>query len=207
MLDIYNQFRDFHVFKRFKYLLADWWNIDILIVVKENKKFFYDNTSQLSNPVVKELMGVSLFKNYFLSSINSMIKGNIDVDAGQISRPWKQTGLNLFIAPLGGEDSPMKAFLVATGFAPQKQEKLYHALSYLGLAQKAIVEKVKNLKKLSATDKVYIQKMLDILAGEFFFPSSRTEKARGNDSLSQQKKNQTKLRLYNRQISGYAISL
>ena len=168
MLDIYNQFRDFHIFKRFKYLLGDWWNMDILVVVKKGERFFYDNTKQLNNPIVKDLLESPLFKNYFLSSINSLINLKIDSSSELKKITWKQTGLDLFVVPLILKNTPLEAFLVATGFAFQKKEELYQALSYLGLSQKAIEQKTKNLKKLSPSDKVYIQKMLKILAEEFF---------------------------------------
>ena len=61
----------------------------------------------------------------------------------------------------------MEAFLVATGFAPQKEDRLSQSLLYLGLSKKAIEQKLKDLKKLSSTDEVYIQKMLRILSEEF----------------------------------------
>ena len=168
MLNIYNQFRDFHVFKRFKYLFGDWWNMDILVVVKSDKKFFYDNTDQLNNSIVKSLLQSSLFKNYFLGSINAAMNKKAISDQPPKLLSWKQTGLNLFIVPLAIKNTPLEACLVATGFAPKKGEHLYQSLSYLGLSQKAIEQKMKGLKQLSSADEVYIQKMLKILAEECF---------------------------------------
>ena len=168
MLHIYNQFRDFHVFKRFKYLLADWWGIDILVVVKVREKFFYDNVSQLNNPIVKDLLESTLFKNYFLSSLNKVMNKKENSSSNPKFLPWKQTGLDLFVVPLVLKDAPLEAFLVATGFASKRREKLYQSLSYLDLSKKAIEQKMKSLKKLSQTDEIYIQKMLRILAEEFF---------------------------------------
>lgn len=168
MLDIYNQFRDFHVFKRFKYLLGDWWNIDVLVVARSGKKFFYDSVNHLNNPVVKSLLESSLFKNYFLGSINTAINKRANSSQTLKQLAWKQTGLNLFIVPFILKNTPLEACLVATGFAPKKGEALYQSLSYLGLSKKAIEQKMKSLKKLSPADEVYIQKMLKILAEEFF---------------------------------------
>ncbi len=168
MFDIYNQFRDFHVFKRFKYLFADWWNIDVLVVVKRDNKFFYDNVGQLNNPVVKSLLGSSLFKNYFLGSVNNMINKKLNSNQPLKYLPWKQTGLRLFVIPFVLKNKPLSACLVATGFSPKKGEHLYQALSYLGLSKKAIEQKVQSLKQLSPADEVYIQRMLKILVEEFF---------------------------------------
>ena len=170
MLDIYSQFRDFHVFKKFKYLLGDWWDIDILVVVKRKDQFFYDNLNQLNNPVVKNLLSSSLFRNYFLKSIHSLLDKKLETNTELKKLPWKQTGLNLFIVPLVLKNKPLEAVLVATGFAPapHNQEKLFQALSYLNLSEQAIEQKTKNLKALSPTDNVYVEKMLQILAEEFF---------------------------------------
>ena len=168
MLDIYNQFRDFHVFKRFKYLLGDWWNIDVLVVARSGKKFFYDSVNHLNNPVVQSLLESSLFRNYFLGSINTAMNKKVNSSQTLKRLVWKQTGLNLFIVPFVLKNTPLEACLVATGFAPKKVELLYQSLSYLGLSKKAIEQKVQSLKKLSPADEVYIQKMLKILAEEFF---------------------------------------
>ena len=97
MLDIYNRFRDFHIFKKFKYLLGDWWNIDIFIVVKKEKKFFYDNVHQFNNPIVKSLFGSPVFRRYFFSSLNTAINKNSLSDGLPKMLPWKQTGLNLLL--------------------------------------------------------------------------------------------------------------
>lgn len=167
-MNIYNQFRDFHVFKRFKYLLGDWWNIDILVVVKSKNKFFYDNINQLHNPVVKSLLGSPMFKNYFLSSLELMMKRKTASYFSHQVISWKQTGLNLFVIPLVVEGSPLEAFVVATGFESKKPKKLAGALSYLGLSSPAVEQKMKTIKSLSPTDEIYIQKMLKILSEEFF---------------------------------------
>lgn len=168
MLKTYRQFRDFQIFKRFKNLLGDWWNIDVLVVIKEKDKFFYDSLYLLNNSVVKTLLKSPIFKNYFLSTINNSISKQTPFYSEAKSLAWKQTGLNLFIIPLRLEDQPVEAFLVSTGFAPEQPETLEQALSYLGLSTKAIEQKTKSLKKLSSADEIYVQKMLKILAEEFF---------------------------------------
>ena len=180
MLDIYNQFRDFHVFKKFKYLFGDWWNMDILVVVKQEKFFFYDNINGLNNSIIKSLLKAPLFKNHFLSSINTVMDKKANPSPSHKLLSWRQTGLNLFVAPLVLENAPLEAFLVATGFAPKREEELCQSLLYLGLSKAAIQQKMRHLKKLSQTDEVYIQKMLKILAEEFF-------------SLLQKKKKQDRL--------------
>ena len=168
MLDIYSQFRDFHIFKKFKYLLGQWWDIDILVVVKRKDQFFYDSLPQLKNPVVKDLLSSSLFKNYFLKSLQTFLKEKKNPDIVLKKFPWKQTGLNLLVVPLVLKDKPLEALLVTTGFAPHNEKKLFQALSYLNFSQKAMEQKIKKLKTLSPKDNVYIEKMLEILAEEFF---------------------------------------
>ena len=117
--------------------------MDILVVIKKDKKFFYDNTDQLNNPIVKSLLQSSLFKNYFLGSINTAMNKKTHSDQPSKFLSWKQTGLSLFIVPLTIKDTPLEACLVATGFAPKKGEHLYQSLSYLGLSKKAIEQKMK----------------------------------------------------------------
>ena len=168
MLSVYSQFRDFHVFKRFKSLFGDWWNMDILVVFKEDKKFFYDSLSQLNNPLVKSLLESSLFKRHFLRSVHAALSKKTEPVLPPRLLPWRQTGLSLFVIPFGEKKSAPEACLVATGFAPKDQKKLSQALLYLGLSEKAIEQKAKSLKELSSTDEVYIQKMLKILADELF---------------------------------------
>ena len=167
MLDIYARFRDFHVFKKFKQLLGDCWNVEIFVIVKNDKKFFYDNIGQLNNSVVKSLLKSSLFKNYFLGSINNVMKGKIDSKKTLTFVPWKQTGLDLFIVPLPCKNTSSQAFLVATGFAPKKEEQLYQSLLYLGLSKIVIQEQMKELKLFSPSNEVYIKEMLNILSEEF----------------------------------------
>ena len=188
MLNIYSQFRNFHVFKRFKHLLGDWWNMDILIVVKNKDKFFYDNIGQLNNTIVRSFLESPLFKNYFLSSVNMIMNKKTDPQTLSKMIPWKQTGLNLFIVPLALKDNSAEACLVATGFAPSKKEKLNQSLSYLNLSKKAIEQQLQNLKNLSQTDEIYIQKMLKILAEEFFLLFQEKQKqARLIEKLNQEK--------------------
>lgn len=166
MLNIYSQFRDFHVFKRFKYLFGDWWNIDIFIVVKSESKFLYDGVRQIKNPIINDLLLSPLFKSHFIGSLK-----NIFNQKDHYMNPklvvWKQTGLELFTAPLELKEGPFQAVLVATGFAPKKEEELYQSLLYLGLSKEVIEQRIKGLKKLDSSDKIYMQKMLTILAEEF----------------------------------------
>lgn len=169
MLDIYNRFRDFHVFKRFKYLIGDWWNIDIFIVVRDRKKFFYDSTHQLNNFLVKNLLESPVFKNYFLKSIHLAMNNKVQSHKDSKYIPWKQTGLDLFIVPFSSnKNTSLKACLVAAGFSPKKRGPLCQSLSYLGLSKKAIDQKIESLKSLSPEDEIHVQKMLKILVEDFF---------------------------------------
>jgi len=179
VLDTYSQFRNFHVFKRFKYLLSDWWNIDILVLVKNENKFFYDSLDHIYNPVVKRLLESSLFKNHFLSSLNSVI-GIRYLNPNPKLVSWKQTGLDLFVVPLNLKEHKSRAFLVATGFSPKKEKELKSALLYLGLSDSAVEKSLQNLKHFSSADEVYVQRMLRILSEEFF-------------TLLQEKKKQEKI--------------
>ena len=172
MLNLYKQFCDFHIFKKFKYLLGDWWNIDILVVVKEGKKVFYETSKPVNNPVVKVLLKSDVFKNYFLNSLNSVINKPFSEVQELHLVPWKQTGLDLFIVPvnfkLKHSSHSSNAFLIATGFFPKKEKELRQALSYLSLSDQAVQQIIKPLKALNPADEVYIQKMLKILAGRVF---------------------------------------
>ena len=181
-----NEIRDFHLFKRFKYLLADWWNIDTLIVVKKGTKLFYESSNELKNPIVKSLLQSSVFKNYFLSSLSPLInKSSKGLEPPKLL-PWKQTGLDLFVIPLILDRKRFPntfAFLIATGFAPKKKKELNQSLSYLGLSAKAIEQKKQFLRKLSSTDEIYIQKMLKILTEEFSISFKSRQALQGNQDL------------------------
>ena len=183
MFDIYSQFRDFHVFKRFRYLLGDWWNLDILIVIKDGKKVFYDNVSPLNNSIVKTFLSSPLFKSYFLKSLSLGLNKKTKTGSVPQFLSWKQTGLDLFVVPLELKSAPPKLFLVATGFASKRTKELSQSLSYLGLSKKAIEQKIKTLKQLSPKDEVYIQKMLKILSEELF---TLLQKGKKQESLIKQ---------------------
>ena len=171
MLNLYKQFRDFSTFKKFKELLADWWNLDVLIVVKKGPKLFCENSNSVHNPVVKLLLKSEVFKNYFFNSLKPIMKLSPKGFVTPQFLEWKQTGLDVFAAPLNfknkAESDNSQAFLVAVGFFPKRDKEFKQALSYLSLSDKAIEQKLSSLKKLSSTDEIYIQKMLKILAEEF----------------------------------------
>ena len=172
MLKLYKEFREFPVFKRFKNLLQDWWNLDVLVVVYEDQKLFCESFKSVRNPMLKLLFESDVFREYFFSSLKPALKKKAKSDQSNWLLPWKQTGLDLFVVPLNfklKEASPAsQAFLVAIGFFPKRQKELKQALSYMSLSTKAIEQKVKSFKKLSSSDEIYIQKMLKILAEEFF---------------------------------------
>ena len=184
-----NRIRDFHLFKRFKYLLADWWNIDTLIVLKKGDKFYYENTREFKNPVVESLLQSSVFKNYFLSSLNPLISKTSGELGDPKVLPWKQTGLDLFVVPLALQKNQFpdtfKAFLIATGFAPKRKKELNQSLSYLGLSAKAIEQKTELLKELDSTNEIYIQRMLKILAEELFISFKNRQALPDNQSFKE----------------------
>lgn len=169
MLGFYKQCRDIPAFKRFKELLADWWNLDILIAAKEGPKFFCENSRSVHNPVVKLFLESDVFKNYFFSSLKSVAKPSIKAAQSPRLLVWKQTGLDLFAVPLNFKlkaGSSAQFFLVAVGFFPKRNKEFRQALSYLSLSEKAVEQKIQSLKKLSVADEIYVQKMLQILAEE-----------------------------------------
>ena len=180
MLELYKQFRDFPVFKRFKNLLEDWWNLDVLIVAQKGQKLFCENSNSVKNPVVRILLQSNGFKNYFFSSLNPALNQKAKVAKNTQLLTWKQTGLDLFVAPLNfkleNASGFSKAFLVAVGFFPKREKEFKQALSYLSLSNKAIAQKLESLKKLNATDEIYVQKMLKILAEEFFLAFQKHQK-------------------------------
>ena len=189
-MKFYKQFREISAFKKFKDLLADWWNLDVLIVVKKGSKLFCDNSKSVNNTVIRLFLESNVFKNYFFSSLKPVI--NSTVKDAQIPKllAWKQTGLDLFVAPLNfkpqrSSNSP-QAFLIAGGFFPKREKEFKQALSYLSLSNKAIAQKINSLKKLSPTDEVYIQKMLKILAEEYVLSVQRQQE---NSSNSEEKSN------------------
>lgn len=175
--DIYSQFRDFPLFKKFKNLLNDRWGLDILIVIKRKEVFFYDNQKKLHNPIVKHLLSASIFKNYFIKAINDFLKQSQDIKKLKSVKKltWKQTGLQLFIHPLILENEPVQATLVATGVAPQEDQELRQALLYIKSDQNIQLDQ-NILQKLSPADSVYLEKILQILSHEFFTLLQRQQK-------------------------------
>ena len=185
---------NFHLFKKFKVILSDWWNVDILIVVQKDNKFFYEKSKSLSNPVVEFLLQFPVFKNHFFSSISS-IKKTSKESRNLESVVWRQTGLELWILPLffnklNLTSHSYKFFLIAAGVAPKKLKKIKQALSYLGLSDKASQGKIQFLKTLSHSEQSYIKEMLKILSEEFFLSFNPLIKKKQND-LSIQKSYQT----------------
>ena len=200
MLGLYKQFRDFSVFKKFKELLANWWGLDLLIVVKEGSKLFCENSNSVHNPIVKLFLKSDVFKNYFFSSLKPIIDSSSHSVVNPKFLEWKQTGLDLFVAPLSfnikSKSDFSQAFLVTVGFFPKREKELKQALSYLSLSKKAIEQKLNSLRKLSSTDEVYIQKMLKILAEDFL-----------NIFKKQQGKQEEKRKTVNNPIRAYGYMM
>ena len=169
MYSLYDQFKDFHVFKKFRDLISSWWNIDIFLVEKNQKNLFLPKEINLNNKVVKSLMGSDVFRNYFLQSLKSLEKEQSFKSKEFFSIKWKQVDIDILAIPLVLGDH-LEGYIVATGFLNSKKllENLKQALSYLNLSEEDIDRHLLELKSLNDSDKVYVEKFLSILAQESF---------------------------------------
>ena len=166
-----NNIRNFSALKKTKELLANWWNIDLLIAIKKEGRLFYENPKSFNNPIVKELLNSPVFKRHFMNSLSDQIHRKSKTLEASQTVLWKQTGMELLVLPLifpKQYPAPyFKVFVIAVGKIPKTTKKLKSALSYIGLANKMIEQKIKALKKISSKDFLYIQKLLQIMADEF----------------------------------------
>ncbi|MCY4321152.1 MAG: hypothetical protein OXC37_01920, partial [Bdellovibrionaceae bacterium] len=125
MLEFYKNFQNKPVFKRFRQILEDWWNLDIVIVVKKADSFFCESVSSINNPTVKLLFQSDVFKNYFFSSLKS-IKFSEQTNLKSLN--WKQTGLDFFAVPLSLKFKKHdKSFLAVAGFFPKRAKEFKQA--------------------------------------------------------------------------------
>jgi len=167
---MFTEIYKFPLFKKFRAILSNYFNIDLLIVVQKDNKFFYEKSKKVANPVVKILLQSSVFRNHFFSSFSNLKKSLKEFK--EIKNTfWKQTGLDLWVIPLSFDKNSVnsyKFYLVAVGFPPKNKKKLKQAFSYLGLSEKESQKKIQDLNKLNHLNLVYIQEMLKILSEEFF---------------------------------------
>ena len=183
--------RNFSALKNTKELLADWWNIDLLIAVKKEGKLFFEKPKSFSNFVVKELLESSVFKRHFINSLSPAIHQKSKLLESPQKFLWKQTGMELFVLPLSFPkkypNPYFKVFIIAVGFTPKTKKPLKSALSYLGLPNKTAEQQISALKKISTKDSLHIQKLLKIMAEEFklyFKPSLKENNPKKSVSMS-----------------------
>ena len=167
MESLYNQFSRFHVLKKFKELLSEWWNIDLFLIEKGPSGFFYDSETKINNPVVKALLDSKMFQGGFIDAINSINKQPPFQKDQTCMALWKQVHFNVFAVPLI-VGSSHEGFIVATGFKNDNEGRLEKALQYLQLPPQWITSELKKLKSLNEADLSYIKKLLFILAEECF---------------------------------------
>ena len=167
MESLYHQFSRFHVLKKFKELLSEWWNIDLFLIEKGPSGFFYNNETKINNSIVKALLDSKMFREGFIDSIHSMKSLPSSQKDHSCMALWKQVHFNVFAVPLI-VNSSHEGFIVATGFKNDNEARLEKALQYLQFPPDWIEKEVKKLKSLSEDDLSYVKKLLFILAEECF---------------------------------------
>ena len=167
MESLYNQFSRFHVLKKFKDLLSEWWNIDLFLIEKGPSGFFYNHETKINNPIVRVLLDSNMFRDGFIDSIKSFKEQLPSQEKRAFMALWKQVHFNVFAVPLI-VDSSHEGFIVATGFKNDNEARLEKSLQYLQLPPEWIEKELKKLKTLSETDLSYVKKLLLILAEECF---------------------------------------
>ncbi len=168
MNSLHYQFKNFHVFKKFRELISSWWNIDVFFVEKRDHDFFLPQETNLNNKVVKSLINSNLFKNYLLQSLNFL--NEEDLKSKKVfSLKWKQADIDILAVPLL-LDNHLEGYIVATGFLNSTKllKNLKQSLEYLKISAADIDKYLSELKHLKDSDKVYIKKFLSILAEESF---------------------------------------
>ena len=167
MASLYRQFRSFHVLKRFKALLSQWWNIDLFLIEQSGKGFFYSTETVLNNQVLKALLNSRIFREDFVRCINSL-KTSVKLVSGKAyTILWEKTRFNIFAIPLLVNGS-LEGFVVCTGFKNQNEKRLTELLSYLNFSPKWIENELSRLKSVNTTDRTYIKQFLSVLAEESF---------------------------------------
>ena len=167
MPSLYRQFRSFHVLKKFKTLLSQWWNLDLFLIEQSSKGFFYSTETVLNNQILKALLNSHLFREDFVRCVDSL-KNSVDLVSGKAyTLLWEKTRFNIFVVPLLVNDS-LEGFVVCTGFKNQNEKRLTELLSYLNFPQKWIKNELSKLKVINSNDRVYIKKFLSVLAEESF---------------------------------------
>ena len=167
MDSIYNQFSRFHVLKKFKELLSEWWNIDLFLIEKGPSGFFYNPETKINNAVVRAFLNSKMFQEGFIDSINSLKIQNTFQKNKACMTLWKQTGFPVFAVPLI-VDSFHEGFITAVGFKKDNEAQVEKTLQYLQYTPQWIESESEKLKALNSADMSYIKKLLFILAEECF---------------------------------------
>ena len=192
MTSIYKQFRDFHVLKKFKKLLSQWWNIDLFLIEKSNNGFFYSAETELNNQVLKALLNSKVFREDFVRRINSLQKQSQLISGRAYTILWEKTGFNIFAVPLLVNED-LEGFVVCLGFKKQNEKRLVELLSYLNFSKEWIENELSRLKTVSPEDWGYIKKFLSLVAEESFLLFQQQQKQR---KMIQQLRGQALLEKY-----------
>lgn len=177
MPSLYRQFRSFHVLKRFKTLLSQWWNIDLFLIEQSPKGFFYSAETLLNNQVLKALLNSRTFREDFVRRIDSLKNRPNLISGKTYTILWEKTGFNIFAVPLL-IDSNLEGFVVCTGFKNQNEKRLLEILSYLNFSPEWIEREFSRLKNVNPSDRTYIKEFLSVLAEESFLLFQQQQKQR-----------------------------
>ncbi|MGI9549383.1 MAG: sigma 54-interacting transcriptional regulator [Bdellovibrionales bacterium] len=166
---LYDQFKNFHVFKKFKELISSWWNIDIFLVEKKGNEWLLPKGIAPNNKIVKSFLESDLFKRYLLQTMGDLSQKKACLSEEILTVSWKQAELEILAIPLLYQNK-VQGYIVATGFlSPKKSlENLKQCLSYLNLSMENIDSLLLTMKTLETTDKKYIEKFLSLLVQECF---------------------------------------
>ena len=198
LFSLYEEFSEFHIFKGFKSLLSEWWQVDIFLIEKNHKEFFYSPNTQIHNQITKTLLGSELFQEDFLNSLKLLSQQKMTAHKIYTTL-WKQVGSEIFAIPIIVNDS-LEGFVVTTGFMPQDRNRLSAVLDYLKKEKKWQETEIARLKQPTQRDLVYLKKLLCILVDESL-------------SLYEQKKEQRLLKKFkntgneNQEVIGKSVSM
>ena len=167
MSSLYKQFRDFHVLKKFKKLFSECWNIDLFLIEKSSRGFFYSSETELGNPILKALLNSGVFREDFVRAVSSLKNREGLMSGRAYTVLWEKTGLNIFAVPLAVNQS-LEGFVVCAGFKNNNEKRLTEILSYLNFSEEWTENQLSHLKAVTVMEREYIKKLLSLLAEESF---------------------------------------
>lgn len=177
MPSLYKQFRHFHVLKKFKTLLSQWWNIDLFLIEKSAKGFFYSAETVLNNNILKALLNSQIFREDFVRCVDGLKNHPKLISGKAYTVLWEKSRFNVFAVPLLIQDS-VEGFVVCAGFKNQNEKRLTELLSYLNFSDEWIKAEIACLKEVHSNDRGYIKKFLSVLAEESFLLFQQQQKQR-----------------------------